>query len=139
WLSALYPNKPKGQLIYCYVGQKSNVESVRHRARVLLKDFLQRKGVLWKSGAPIAIVFLNDKDGEFGSKLAEYWVLSNALSAEEKAKFHSFIAERMHTLESEMKDTFARLERDRDVLFATEQPVGTGRLTNMLSQAFSLL
>ena len=139
WLSALYPNKPKGQLIYCYVGQKSNVESVRHRARVLLKDFLQRKGVLWKSGAPIAIVFLNDKDGEFGSKLAEYWVLSNALSAEEKAKFHNFIAERMHTLESEMKDTFARLERDRDVLFATEQSVGTGRLTNMLSQAFSLL
>ena len=46
----LQPDEPKGQLIYCYVGPTSSLESVKMRASSLLKSSLRAIKVSWEQG-----------------------------------------------------------------------------------------
>lgn len=139
WRQAVEPDQPKGQLIYCYVGPDSDLDSVKKHTYGLLKKNLANNNVKWESGAPIAVVFLNDKDGKFGSTLAEYWVLHNDMDEDDLAKYQHFIPERQQALKVAMCDTFADLERERHVLFATGSAIPSSRLKNMLSQAFGAI
>ena len=91
------------------------------------------------SGAPVAIIFLHDIDGSLGEKLAGYWILSNNMDEEEVARYQHFIADRKQALEFEMKDLFSALEKDRHIIFATNQDIPASRTKVMLSRAFSVI
>ena len=83
WLASVRPDEPKGQLIYCYVGSNSDLESVKQQATTLLREGLEENDVSLESGAPIAVMFLHDREGVFGQKLAEYWVLENEMNEDD--------------------------------------------------------
>jgi hypothetical protein len=134
WRNAFHPDDPKGQLIYCYVGPKSNLDFVKGKARRHLKSSLESVGISLSTGAPIAVVFLHDQDGRFGRKVAEYWLLNNGLGEEERGKYRQFITDRKQLLEREMKDAFSALEKRREIVFATDQNVPRARIQRMLTE-----
>jgi len=139
WRVSYQPDDPKGQLVYCYAGPNSNLESVKRQARNLLKSCLEEHHISLDSGAPVAIIFLHDIDGSLGEKLAGYWILSNNMDEEEVARYQHFIADRKQALEFEMKDLFSALEKDRHIIFATNQDIPASRTKVMLSRAFSVI
>ena len=88
WVHAYEVDKPRGQLIYCYVGQDSDPEEVRVTTVTYLKRYLSKVG---QTSAPVLIIILHDADGKLGQALAECAVLSENMTTEEKSRFGNFI------------------------------------------------
>ena len=139
WLEARGVDEEKGQLIYCYVGPGSNINSVRRNAIEILKRILDEKQVNKEFGAPVAILLLNDFEGNFGQKIAEYWVLCNQLNDEEREKYGHYVQDRIDGLTQELIDQFALLELSRDICVATDNTIEKSRLTKMLERLFEVV
>lgn len=45
---------------------------------------MQQLDLDWNNGASLAVVLLNDSEGDFGEKMAEYWILDQELNEEER-------------------------------------------------------
>ncbi|WP_143156985.1 hypothetical protein [Desulforamulus putei] len=136
WQEALAPDKSKGRLIYCYVGPESNLELVRQEAQRQLNALLARAGAAGGYGAPLAVVFLPDSQGELGRLMAEYWVLQEEMSSEEMNRYGHFIRERQASLLQEMTGCFDRLVECRQFLTATSESVPGNSLFQVLSNLF---
>ncbi len=136
WMEARAVNEPKGRLIYCYVDEKSSLSMIMEAARQQLRACLEQADPRPSNGAPIAIVFLNDLDGTFGSTIAEYWVLTQGLSSTEAQRYGSFVLDRQAALEQVLRNQFEALQRQRLMLFATDRKVRASTLSGTLMQLF---
>ncbi|NLF02278.1 MAG: hypothetical protein GX601_15005 [Anaerolineales bacterium] len=136
WRDARGVDQPKGELIYCYVGRESNLAAVREGARDRLRRCVQKAGLPWEVGVPIAIVFLHDKDGALGAKVAEHWVLERGMEAREAQRFENFVPDRKGVVHDELANLFENLRRQRDMVFATGQEVPISLLTRTLAALF---
>lgn len=136
WLDARAVDVPKGQLIYCYVGAESDLSTVREAARARLRTCLERAGLDWQIGAPIAISFLHDDTGALGAKVAEYWLLQQRTGAEAN-RYANYILERQSSLQQELRNLFESLSRQRHMIFASGQEVRVARLADSLSRLFA--
>lgn len=139
WRDAINTDDPKGQLIYCYVGPQSNIDTIKNNTLEMLKKSFIKNKVEWDKGAPISIIFLHDKDGIFGQKIAEYWVLQERMDDEDIKKYANFILERKSILEKELENQFNELEKDRNIVFATEKNIQISRIKNMLTNLFEVI
>lgn len=139
WRDARGVDEEKGQLIYCYVGPESNIEAIKERAHKLMKSGMEKNKLEWERGAPVAVIFLNDEDGAFGHKIAEYWVLQEQMTEEDSQKFANYILDRKNSLVQEMQNLFSELERKRHIVFATDKQIGESRIKNMLTQLFEVV
>ncbi len=139
WRDAKGVDEEKGQLIYCYLGPESRLSAVRENTIQMIKSIMEKNDIEWEKGVPLAIIFLDDTDGTFGDKLAEYWVLQGQMSEEESKKYANFILDRKNSLEQEMQNCFSELERARQIVFATDKPIAGSRVKNMLMQLFDVV
>lgn len=140
WHDTMEVDKEKGQLIYCYVGPESNIEGIKEITKKIIKASMEKNSLEWGRGAPLAVIFLNDTDGTFGHKIAEYWILDDGLKDEEyQKKYSNYILNRKDSLYREMSDQFSELERERHIIFATVQQIIGARLKNMLVQLFDVI
>ncbi len=139
WRDAKNVDNNKGQLIYCYVGPESNLDLLQHRATEMIKSQMQQLNLDWNKGAPLAILFLYDSEGKFGQKLAEYWVLEQGFSDEEKRKFANFILDKKNSTKQELELQFSEMEKERNAVFAIEKKLDQGRLKEMLEQLFDVV
>lgn len=136
WLDAKDVDISKGQLIYCYVGPESNLELMQSRAANMIKKQMRELNLEWSKGAPLAILFLYDSEGKFGQKLAEYWVLEQGLSDEEINKFNNFILDRKKSTLQELELQFSEMEKERNLVVATDIELAQSRLKQILEQLF---
>jgi hypothetical protein len=139
WRDAKGVDEEKGQLIYCYLGPESRLSAVRENTIQVIKSSMGKNDIEWDKGAPLAVIFLDDTEGTFGDKLAEYWVLQEQMSEEESKKYANFILDRKSSLEQEMQNCFSELERARQIVFATDKPIAGSRIKNMLTQLFDVV
>lgn len=136
WKEARDVDENKGQLIYCYVGPDSRIDIIKEKFQKLVRAKMEENGVDLEYGAPLAVVFLHDEDGLFSEKVAEYWVLMNGLSDEEKKKFRNFILDRANNVKQELDNMFSELERARHIVFAINKTIQPSRIRNMLTELF---
>jgi hypothetical protein len=136
WMDARGVDEEKGQLIYCYVGLESDLESVKELSKKAINRSFKKNNIK-DAGAPIAIIFLHDSTGTFGEKIAEYWVLQEKLSEEEAQKFSTFIMNARETVKQEIENMFSELERGRQIEFATDASIRPSRISNMLNELFN--
>lgn len=134
WCDARNVDVKKGQLIYCYVGPESNLGLLTEKATEIIKAQMQKLNLDWEKGAPLAIIFLYDSEGAFGQKLAEYWVLELGFNEEEKQKFANFILDKKNSTWQELQIQFSEMEKERNIVFATEKKIVQRRLKQMLEQ-----
>ncbi|WP_066633163.1 hypothetical protein [Desulfolucanica intricata] len=139
WRDAFGVDEEKGQLIYCYVGPESNLDAIKQTTIKTIKNCMADNGLKWETGAPIAVIFLQDNDGTFGKRIAELWVLQEQFGEEEQQKYSNYILERQNNVINELLDQFNELERARQILFATEKDIKESRVKNMLSQLFDVI
>jgi len=136
WKDTRETDQPRGHLIYCYVGAKSNLDTIKERITELLHSSLIENNVDWDLGAPLVVILLHDTDGYLAQLAAEYWVLEEQMGDEEKTKFHNFILDKSNSLILDMQNHVSKLEKERHVIVATAKPIQPSRLTNMLYQVF---
>lgn len=139
WRDAVNADTSKGQLIYCYVGPGSELTSLKERVQARLWSRMAELGVDLRKGAPIAILFLDDYEGDFGQKLAEYWVLESGFSDEEHSKFANFILDKKNSVKEELSRIFEEMEEESNVVFATSVQIQHGRLRQMLLRLFDVV
>lgn len=139
WRDANGVDEEKGQLIYCFVGAESRLETVRESALKMIKLSMEKHHIDWNAGAPLAVIFLDDADGTFGSKITEYWVLQEQMNDEESQKYTNFILDRKSSLEQEIQNQFSELERERQIIFATDKQITASRIKKMLTQLFDVI
>src|SRR5690554_1355179 len=104
WKEARGVDENKGQLIYCYVGPESKLNTIKDKCLENIQKIMSRNEINPKLGAPLAVVFLHDEDGNFCEKLAEYWILQKGLSDEERQKFSNFINGKLGSIEQELNN-----------------------------------
>ncbi len=139
WLEARAVDEAKGQLIYCYVGPESDLNAVRAAATAQLRTRLESAGVRWETGAPIAIMLLPDEGGEFGAKIAEYWVLEQGMAARDVERYNAFLYGRKVSTKQDLENLFDALRRQRQMVFATAQDVRVSTLGATLDGLFDAL
>lgn len=137
WRAAIEVDINKGQLIYCYVGPESNLSLLQERAAKTIKEQLALSNI--NSGAPLAVIFLYDSDGEFGQCLAEYWIIEQGMSVEEKNRYINFVADRQAVILQELEFRFAGMEKERNVLVGAEVQISQGRLKQTLEDLFNAI
>lgn len=135
WREARGVDEAKGQLIYCYVGPGSSLQTIADQSRAYLKSLLSVHEVDAHIGAPIGIVFLNDRDGSFGRKLAEYWIL-NEQENEDIRKHAIFATDRSAALLTEISQQFEALQRDHAMVLGTTSNIKSQRIRLALEQLF---
>ncbi|WP_395857721.1 hypothetical protein [Dethiobacter alkaliphilus] len=136
WSDARGVDEDKGQLIYCYVGPDSNLDSVKELSRSAINNSLAKNKITSEHGAPLAVIFLHDANGSLGEKIAQYWVLEEQLSDDEAQKFSTFILNTKESTKQEIDNLFSELERNRDIVFATEKSIKSSRISVMLTYLF---
>lgn len=136
WSDARGVDEEKGQLIYCYVGADSNLETVQELSRKAIKSSFYKNQLKWEGGAPFAIIFLNDTSGIFGEKIAQYWVLQEQLNGDEAIRFSTFILNSQESTKQEIDNLFSELERNRHIIFATDKEIKPSRISVMLTSLF---
>jgi hypothetical protein len=139
WRDSIEVDKGKGQLIYCYVGPESNIESVKENTSKIIRSIMEEEGINYDIGIPLAVLFLYDTDATFGQRIAEYWVLDEQMNEEESKKYEHFVLERKNSLEQEMQNQFSELERARHIVFATNRQLTESRTKNTLTQLFDVV
>lgn len=136
WLEARETDKPRGQLIYCYVGPESNFDDVSKIVKGALHNSLSQNNIEWQLGAPVAVLLLHDEKGLLGQRVAEYWAIEEMTNAEERDKFRSFIIDKTNSIRQDLENYISNMERDRHLLVATSIKIKSERLINMLYQIF---
>jgi len=108
---------------------------VREAAKAHLRSCLEKSGLRWEIGAPIAISFLYDEGGAFGAKVAEYQVLQD-MDTEETQRYINFILDRKSSVEQDLRNLFVSLQRQRHMVFATAQEIPVSLLSATLTDLF---
>lgn len=139
WREARGVDQEKGQLVYCYVGSESSLEAIKQIARDSIKDASGESNLDPSFGAPVAVLFLYDEDGRLGNKAAEYWVLQEQLSEEDKRQFSNFINDRKSQVVDEIKNLVSDLAKKREIVFATNKDISGSRLKLMLTNLFETI
>jgi len=139
WYDAIGVDENRGNLIYCYVGPESDLENVHTNAQLAIDKAVQNIGITKEAGAPIAIIFINDKDGLLGERIAEFWVLNNEMGEEDAKKFSNFMLDRENTSLDEMRNRFRLLERERNLILACKKDISEGRIKNILAELFDVI
>jgi len=139
WKDARAVNEAKGQLIYCYLGPESQLEFINEKTIEMIKTSMQQLDLDWDNGASLTVVLLNDSEGDFGEKIAEYWILDQELSEEERKKFANFIPERRDILLRNIKIQFDEMEKEGNIVFATDKGIEAGRKKKILERLFDVV
>lgn len=139
WKDAMAVNEAKGQLIYCYLGPESQLEFIKEKTVEIIKTSMQQLDLDWNNGASLAVVLLNDSEGDFGEKMAEYWILDQELNEEERKKFANFIPERRDILLRNIKIQFDEMEKEGNIVFATDKVIEAGRKKKVLERLFDVI
>lgn len=139
WKDSIQPDKPRGQLIYCYVGPDSDVSEVRKKVKSIINSKEEKYTEISRIGAPIAVLLLEDSEGLLGEKIAEYWVLTEELEEKEREKFRNFIIEQKQHCKNELKRLFNMLSKSRDLVTASSKTLDGKRLKNILTSLFETI
>ena len=139
WIDAINADTNKGQLIYCYVGPDSDVDLVRKMAMETIKSKMKELDQDIKSGAPLAIMFCDDYEGELGVHLAEHWILERGFSEEERARYANFIEEEKRNTKEKLEHLFFKTQEKQNPIFAAPFAIKQQRPRLMLEELFNMV
>jgi len=89
WRDAVAVDEPRGTVVYCYVGPKSDPDQVAAEAGKLIRVAAKEVGAKM---VPVLVVLLCDEDGRLGQAMAELEILDEALTKDERSRFGNMVA-----------------------------------------------
>ncbi|MBE3035873.1 MAG: hypothetical protein IMZ70_02145, partial [Candidatus Atribacteria bacterium] len=88
WAAALSTDEPRGSIIYCYLDRNHDLITVTSEVKKQLRDIAEKHQVL---ALPVMVVLLYDEEGKLGQLLAEFSVLEEHISPEDRVQFGNLI------------------------------------------------
>ena len=88
WAAALSTDEPRGSIIYCYIDRNHDLMTVTSEVKKQLRDIAEKHQVL---ALPVMVVLLYDEEGKLGQLLAEFSVLEEHISPEDRVQFGNLI------------------------------------------------
>lgn len=111
WATAVGVDDPRGSVIYVYVEQSRDPIAILADVTKILRSAAKEAGA---TALPIIVVLLCDETGALGQALAEYAVLEESISEEDRVRFGNLIGahkEKLHQVIREQIETMAKQRR----------------------------
>jgi len=134
WRESLGVDEPRGTIIYCYVEPSRDVALVASDAAKLLRMAAREAGVPL---IPMAVVLVCDADGALGQALAEFAVLEESVSSEDKVRFGNLIVAHQDKLRQVIRDLIERRIRERRYVTGLKEALESRRLSDAGTELFN--
>ncbi|RPH52311.1 MAG: hypothetical protein EHM85_03425 [Desulfobacteraceae bacterium] len=134
WSGAIAVDDSRGTIVYIYVEQSRDPDTIVSDARRLLKTMAQEYGV---SALPILMVLLCDENGTLGQALAEFAVLEESLSEEDRVRFGNLIGAHKEKLRQVIREQVESLVKQRRYITGLKEELETHRLSRAGTELFA--
>lgn len=125
WEQAIYPDQPKGQVIYCLQGPDDDLDKLLHLTNDLIDRKLAKKNV---KSMPVWLIFLQDSSGELIEYLRRIYVLDQVFDDREQENYRRFIPEEKNRCLRVLGDLSLGTIRNRKELVVGLNKLPQGRL-----------
>ncbi len=125
WEQAIFPDKAKGQVVYCLQSQNSDVDNILLTAKSLIDKTLSQKKI---ESMPIWLIILQDFNGEIVENLRRVYVLDQCFDDREKEAFNRFIPEEKNRCLRALGEFATEALRNRKDIVAGLSNISQGRL-----------
>lgn len=134
WSTAVAADEPRGTIIYCYLKPHQDLKEITSRTEKQLRAVAVAREQV---ALPILVVFLHDEEGELGQALAEFAILEDHLTQEDRERFGNLIGAQRKKLEELIRSHVAELIKRREYVTALNESIETGRLGSVGSALFN--
>lgn len=133
WADAVEVDKPRGTIIFTYLGPSEDPEEVKKKNLSVMKKLIAEAGF---SDAPIVIVFMNDENGDLGKNLAEFSVL-DSLTDSDRNKFGNLVSSHKEKLTITIQEQIDTLIKSRNRIIGLKTELEALRLQQLCTEVFS--
>ena len=134
WKGAVAVDEPRGTIVYTYLEQSRDPATIVPDAIKLLKTVARESGVL---ALPILIVLLCDEDGTLGQALAEYAVLEESISEEDRVRFGNLIGAHKEKLRKVIREQVESMMKQRRYATGLKEELEVHRLSRAGTELFA--
>jgi len=136
WTKAIDVNEPRGTVIYCYVEQNRNPQTVTFDVKKILRATIRNLGV-GVNALPILVILLCDEEGILGQALAELAVLEDSISAEDRARFGNLIGAHQEKMHQVVHSQIEELTKQRRYITTLKNELKANRLSRVGTELFN--
>ncbi len=135
WTKAIDVNESRGTVIYCYVEQSRDPQTVTSNVKKTLRATIRDLGV-GVNALPMLVILLCDEEGILGQALAELAVLEDSISAEDRARFGNLIGAHQEKMRQVVRSQIEELTKQRRYITALKDELETNRLSRVGTELF---
>lgn len=110
WATAVGVDDPRGSVIYVYVEQSRDPAAILADVTKILRSAAKEAGA---TAIPIIVVLLCDETGALGQALAEYAVLEESISEEDRVRFGNLIGAHKEKLLQVIREQIETMAKQR--------------------------
>jgi hypothetical protein len=125
WASALGVDEPRGTVIFTYVEPSRDPATVLLDVRKLLRTVARESNV---PALPILVVLLCDENGILGQALAEFAVLEESISEEDRVKFGNLIGAHKEKLSQVIREQVESMVKQKRYVTGLREELEMQRL-----------
>ena len=133
WKKATGVDVPRGTVIYCYVDQNRNPDTIVSDARKVLRSLARGYSTL---ALPIFVVLLCDEEGTLGQTLAELSVMEEAITDSDMVRFGSLIGAHKEKLLQSVQTQIDEMIRQRRYATGLKEELRSTRLRKVGTELF---
>ena len=125
WDAAVGVDDPRGSVIYTYVEPSRDSVAIQADVTKVLRSVAKESGV---NAVPILIVLLCDETGVLGQTLAEYAVLEESISDEDRVRFGNLIGAHKEKLRQVIREQVETMVKQRRYSTGLKEELESRRL-----------
>lgn len=134
WRQSFGVDEPRGTVIYCYVEPSRDPSAVLPDVTKLLRGAVREASV---TALPILVVLLCDEKGDLGQALAEFAVLDESVSEEDRVRFGNLIGAHKEKMRQVIRDQTDSMIRQRRYATGLREDLESRRLGSAATELFS--
>jgi hypothetical protein len=134
WAEAVGVDDPRGTVVYTYVEPSRDPSAILSEVARVLRSTAREAGV---SVIPILVVLLCDEDGALGQALAEYAVLEESISEEDRVRFGNLIGAHREKLQRVIREQIETMIKQRRYATGLREELESQRLGPAGRELFS--
>jgi hypothetical protein len=134
WKGSFGVDEPRGTIVYCYVEPSRDSAMVLSDAAKLLRAAARESDA---TALPMLVVLLCDEKGDLGQALAEFAVLEETISEEDRVRFGNLIPAHKEKMRQVVRDHIEGMIRQRRYVTGLKENLDSHRLSRAGTELFA--
>ncbi|MDD5679376.1 MAG: hypothetical protein PHW60_15515 [Kiritimatiellae bacterium] len=126
WATAMGVDEPRGTVVYVYVEQSRDPVAILADVTKILRSAAKEAGV---TAFPVLVVLLCDETGALGQALAEYAVLEESITEEDRVRFGNLIGAHKEKLHQVIREQIEGMIKQRRYATGLKEELESRRLS----------